>query len=93
MDRLDQAVTALKAESKRLEQQLQQVRSAIAALRSASSNGRGMTASRAGRTMPATAAKKNRSRSEGTLGGVEGGTTEESGVIAQLPICQSDYRQ
>lgn len=58
MDKLDQAIVALKAESKRLEQELKQVRSAIAALQGASNNSRGMTAIPAGRTLSAASRKR-----------------------------------
>jgi hypothetical protein len=51
MDKLHQAIAALKAENKRLEQELRKVRSAIAALQGANKNGRGITARLPGRTM------------------------------------------
>ena len=55
MDKLDQAIAALKIESKRLEGELKNVRNAIAALQGASNNGRGITPSLPGRTMSAAA--------------------------------------
>jgi hypothetical protein len=58
MDRLDQATAALKAENKRLVQQLNQVGAAIAALKGITNNGRGMTSTRSGRTMSATGRKR-----------------------------------
>ena len=51
MDKLDQAIAALKIESNRLEQELRKVRSALAALQGASDNGRGITPRLSGRTM------------------------------------------
>ena len=57
MDRLDQAIAALKAETKRLEQELTQVRAAIAALQGASNDGRGITA-RLSRKLSAAARKR-----------------------------------
>ncbi len=53
MDRLDQVIAALKAENKRLFQELKQVRAAIAALQGASNNGRGITAGLSGRKLSA----------------------------------------
>jgi len=58
MDKLDQAIVALKAENKRLERELQQVRSAIIALQGVSKNGRGMEASLSGWTMSASARRR-----------------------------------
>jgi len=58
MDKLDQAIAALKIESKRLEGELRKVRSAIADLQGASNNGRGITARLSGRTMSAAARKR-----------------------------------
>jgi hypothetical protein len=58
MDKLDQAIAALKAENKRLEQELNRVRAAIAALQGASNNGRGITARLSGRTISASARKR-----------------------------------
>lgn len=56
MDKLDQALAALKAESKRLEQELRKVRSAITALHGASNDGREITAR--GRTLSTSARKR-----------------------------------
>ena len=56
MDRLDQAIAALRAEGKRLEQELKQVRTAIAALQGASNNGHGIAAR--GRTISAAARRR-----------------------------------
>jgi hypothetical protein len=58
MDKLDQAITALKAENKRLEKQLNQVRGAITALQGISNNGRRVTATLSGRTMSASARRR-----------------------------------
>ena len=58
MDTLDQAIAALKAENERLEQELEQVRSAITALQGVSNNGRGITARRSRRTMTASARRR-----------------------------------
>ena len=58
MDKLDQAIAALKAANKRLEQELKQVRSAIAALQGISKNGRGITARLSGRTMSSSARRR-----------------------------------
>ncbi len=58
MDKLDQAIVALKAEGKRLEEELTQVRSAIAALQGINNNGRRMTAGHARRTISAAARKR-----------------------------------
>jgi hypothetical protein len=58
MDKLDQAIAALKAENKRLVQQLNQVRAAIAALRGITNNGREMKARLSGRTMSASGRKR-----------------------------------
>jgi hypothetical protein len=45
MDKLDQAITVLKAENKRLENELKAVRAAIAALQTGGRNGHGRTMS------------------------------------------------
>jgi hypothetical protein len=58
MDRLAQAISALKTENKRLEQELRQVRAAIAALQGASNNGSSMTARRSGRKLSASARRR-----------------------------------
>jgi hypothetical protein len=58
MDKLDQAIAALKAENKRLERELKHVRSATIALQSVSNNGRGITARLSGRTMSASARRR-----------------------------------
>ena len=58
MDRLAQAMAALKAEKKRLEQELKQVRAAIAALQGASNNGRGITARLSGRKLSGSARRR-----------------------------------
>ena len=58
MDKLDQAIAALKIESKRLEQELRKVRSALAALQGASDNGRGITPRLSGRTMSVAARRR-----------------------------------
>jgi hypothetical protein len=58
VDRLAQAIAALKAENKRLLQELKQVRAAITALQGGSNNGRGITARRSGRTMSASARRR-----------------------------------
>lgn len=58
MDKLNQAIATLKAENKRLEQELKNVGSAIAALEGASNNGRGIRARLSGRTMSASGRKK-----------------------------------
>lgn len=58
MARLAQAISALKAENKRLLRELNQVRAAIAALQSASNNGRGITARLSSRTLSASARKR-----------------------------------
>jgi predicted nucleic acid-binding Zn-ribbon protein len=60
MDRLDQAITGLKVEYKRLEKELNQVRAAITALQGASKNSRGstITAGRSGRTISAAARRR-----------------------------------
>lgn len=55
MDKLDQAIVALKAEGKRLEQELKQVRSAITALQGASNNG---IARLSGRTLSASTRRR-----------------------------------
>jgi cell division septum initiation protein DivIVA len=57
MDKLDQAIAALKAENKRLEQELNRVRAAIAALQGAANNGRGIKPS-SGRTISAAARRR-----------------------------------
>jgi hypothetical protein len=58
MDRLAEAISALKAENKRLEQELRQVRAAIAALQGASNNGSSMTTRRSGRKLSASARRR-----------------------------------
>jgi cell division protein FtsB len=58
VDRVDQAIAALKAETKQLEQELKQLRSAITALQGASNNGRGITARLYGRTLSASARRR-----------------------------------
>jgi hypothetical protein len=58
VDRIDQAIAALKAETRRLEQELKQVRAAITGLEGASNNGRGITARLSGRTLSASARRR-----------------------------------
>jgi cell division protein FtsB len=58
VDRVDQAIAALKAETKQLEQELKQLRSAITALQGASNNGRGITARLSGRKLSASARRR-----------------------------------
>ena len=58
MDKLDQAIAALKAENQRLEQELKKVRGAIAALQGATNNGRGITAKRSRRAISASARRR-----------------------------------
>jgi hypothetical protein len=58
MDKLDQAIAALKAENKRLEQELEKVRGAIAALQRITNGGRGITARLSGRMMSASGRRR-----------------------------------
>ncbi len=60
MDKLDQALAALKGENQRLEKQLKQVQSAIAALQGITNNSRGsiITTSRSVRRISAAARKR-----------------------------------
>jgi hypothetical protein len=58
MDRLDQAITALKAENNRMEQELEKVRSAIAALQGITDNSGKITARLSGRMMSASGRRR-----------------------------------
>jgi hypothetical protein len=58
MDKLAQAIATLKAESKRLGQELRQIQAGITALETASNNGRGITTWLSGRTLSASTRKR-----------------------------------